>query len=540
MKDKLLQLLEIQDSSKIPFHFLFNGKRNIHFTFGIILSLLMNIISFLFSITLILELLHHSKPSVNYAQFQSSMTTNMTLNTKQLLFTIAFRDKDYKLINDPTIASLNAFYERTTTFNGVINIEELQLDFMNCSNVYPLFKEFGVSDNFDNVGLINYNCYNYTEPIIIGGKYGTEFYANLAFYISKCRNSSDSNITCKSEEDIDDLLEKGWLQITYVSSYVDFNNYSHPIQYVTEDTYIMFDVKMNKKMYVFFSPLQIFSENNILFSNEKKEISTKHDITTTDIISVLDNGIISSIMVCPSFTVDKYYRRYIKIQEIGASIGGLYSGLSIISFLLTAFYKLRYVEMKIINELFFFGSEHLLNDKKSLFKFLPNLKFENNNKNNDDKKEMILNNRLISLKGINNNNVIDVKIPDKIKRNSLNFANNKFNKFFYYKIDLGLKNSLKMIFCVFKNEIKENYKEYIFVKKELLKYIDYSQVSKYFMDVEKIKSLLNKYNLSEKWVSEKKLIAIDIPNNNNNTNHVSKMIHSTILANSNFVFNDDM
>ena len=540
MKDKLLQLLEIQDSSKIPFHFLFNGKRNIHFTFGIILSLLMNIISFSFSITLILELLHHSKPSVNYAQFQSSMTTNMTLNTKQLLFTIAFRDKDYKLINDPTIASLNAFYERTTTFNGVINIEELQLDFMNCSNVYPLFKEFGVSDNFDNVGLINYNCYNYSEPIIIGGKYGTEFYANLAFYISKCRNSSDSNITCKSEEDIDDLLEKGWLQITYVSSYVDFNNYSHPIQYVTEDTYIMFDVKMNKKMYVFFSPLQIFSENNILFSNEKKETSTKHDITTTDIISVLDNGIISSIMVCPSFTVDKYYRRYIKIQEIGASIGGLYSGLSIISFLLTAFYKLRYVEMKIINELFFFGSEHLLNDKKSLFKFLPNLKFENNNNNNNDKKEMILNNRLISLKGINNNNVIDVKIPDKIKRNSLNFANNKFNKFFYYKIDLGLKNSLKMIFCVFKNEIKENYKEYIFVKKELLKYIDYSQVSKYFMDVEKIKSLLNKYNLSEKWVSEKKLIAIDILKNNNNTNHVSKMIHSTILANSNFVFNDDM
>jgi hypothetical protein len=81
------------------------------------------------------------------------MTTNMTLNTKQLLFTIAFRDKDYKLINDPSIASLNAFYERTTTYNGEINIEELKLDFMNCSNVYPLFKEFGVSDNYINVIL---------------------------------------------------------------------------------------------------------------------------------------------------------------------------------------------------------------------------------------------------------------------------------------------------------------------------------------------------------------------------------------------------
>jgi hypothetical protein len=46
---------------------------------------------------------------------------------------------------------------------------------MNYSNVYPLFKEFGVSDNFDNIGFINYNCYNNTESIIIGEKYGINF-----------------------------------------------------------------------------------------------------------------------------------------------------------------------------------------------------------------------------------------------------------------------------------------------------------------------------------------------------------------------------
>ncbi len=60
----------------------------------------------------------------------------------------------------------------------------------------------------------------------------------------------------------------------------------------------MFDVKMNKKMYIFFS---IFSENNILFSNEKKETSPKHDMITSNIISLLDNGIISLI-----YTVKKY------------------------------------------------------------------------------------------------------------------------------------------------------------------------------------------------------------------------------------------
>ena len=109
------------------------------------------------------------------------MTPIMTLNTKQLLFTIVFRHKLYKVINALRIACLNTFYKRTTTYSNVINIEDLQLDFMNYSNVYPLFKEFGVSDNFDNIGLINYNFYNCTELIIIGEKYGTE-----------CRNSSES------------------------------------------------------------------------------------------------------------------------------------------------------------------------------------------------------------------------------------------------------------------------------------------------------------------------------------------------------------
>ena len=41
-------------------------------------------------------------------------------------------------------------------------------------------------------------------------------------------------------------------------------------------------------------------------------------------------------MVCPSFNIDKYYRRYSKIQEIGASIGGLYSGLTRIAIILSS------------------------------------------------------------------------------------------------------------------------------------------------------------------------------------------------------------
>ena len=69
MKSRIIDLLEVQDTLKSPFQFLFHGRRNIHFPLGIVLSLLINIASICLSVTLLLELLNHSKPSVNYAKF---------------------------------------------------------------------------------------------------------------------------------------------------------------------------------------------------------------------------------------------------------------------------------------------------------------------------------------------------------------------------------------------------------------------------------------------------------------------------------------
>ena len=532
MKEKLIYLIEAQDIFKTPFQFLFRGRRNIHCPFGMLLSLLINLSSFCLLITLLSELLNHSKPSVSYAKLHSSMTTNLTLNTKEFLFTIAFRDNNYNIIKDPSIASIIATYEKTVLINGNLKKETINLNFMNCSNIYPLFKKFRLDDRFNNSGLINYNCYNYSEPIIIGGKNGTDFYANLAFYITKCRNSSDSNISCKSEEEINNLIQNGFLQITYVSSYVDINNFSHPIQYVTEDTYIMFDVLMNKKIDIHFSSLEIHSENNIIFSIEKKEISTKHDVTTTDFISVLENGILSSIMIYPSFNVEKYYRRYIKIQEIGASIGGLYSGLTIISVILSSYHKYRYTEMKIINEIFTFGSEKIIKDKYSLFKIQPLLKFDKNISNISD-------NNINSFFKNNNKATKEKKfifhLPIKLNSNPFSVIGqeSKFNKMYYYKIDIGFCNSIRLMFCCCKSETRI-YSEHRFAFKELLKYIDYIEVSKFFMDVEKIKSILKTNHISDKWISHTKLITLNV--GKNDTKDISKMFnYSTVLLNSNML-----
>ena len=534
MKEKLITFLEIQDSSKSPFQFLFKGKRNIYFPFGMFLSLLINISTICLSTILLFELIYHSKPVVSFAKFQSQLTKNMTLNTKELIFTITFRDKYHNLINDPSIAYIEANYVKTIANNGIINSYNFKLTSMNCSNIYPIFKNFGLDDKFNSTGILYYNCYNFSEPIIIGGKYGTDFYGNIEFSIRKCRNSSDSNIKCKSEEEINSILQKSWLQMTYISSFIDFNNYSNPIQYITEDIYFNIDINLNKQIYIYFSSLEIYSENNIIFSNKKNDSSTKQDFTVRDIVSILDNGEISLILICPSFNIDKYYRKYVKIQEIGASISGFYSGLNLLAFILSLYHQRRFTEMKIINELFIFGCEKLLNQNENLFKLkkLKNLSLNKiNNINYIHQSSLMISRQLkIESKIIKNSKVFD---PSSI---TIPFYYNdiqKFNKFHYYKIDLNFINTLKLLFCSWRKNSNINFNDYKYIMKELLKYIDYIEVSKLLMDVEKIKGILQCQDTEIKWKTGKKLFMLYSDETKKTKEKNNNIIESSIV-NSNF------
>lgn len=84
---RIRALLELQDYFSIQFHILFKGERKIHSIYSIILSLLINVACGAMRVTLVLELIKHKKPIVNMAELKSFLTENMTLNSKDLLYT---------------------------------------------------------------------------------------------------------------------------------------------------------------------------------------------------------------------------------------------------------------------------------------------------------------------------------------------------------------------------------------------------------------------------------------------------------------------
>ena len=117
----IIKVLKFQDIFESTFRYFFNKKRTQHTILTVLLSFAINTFVIIVFIIELHELLEHTNPDVNYAKMRNTIAPNLTLNTKELLFSIGIRDKNYNFVNDPSIATIKATYEIVISDKGKLN-----------------------------------------------------------------------------------------------------------------------------------------------------------------------------------------------------------------------------------------------------------------------------------------------------------------------------------------------------------------------------------------------------------------------------------
>ena len=432
---KIQNLLKIQDRFYSHYFLKFEGDYKIHTSLSLIFSLFLNIAIVLVFFLFFIKLIQHYEFTIFSQKEIVSVQPNITFNSNEFIYLISFRNKYYETIIDDKIYKLTAYYEKMISNNGILEQTQTQLNFINCTYYYDIFIEKNLQNRFDTLGLKDYHCFTSNESIILGGHYGSNFYGNLVIYLEKCQNKSDSSIICKDENTINEFLQNGWIQITYVSAYIDYYNYSHPIQYYIPGDYNKVDVNLNKVVYNYFNPIYIKSQNNIFFFNYKTEFSISENYKYHDFNTVGKDGILYTIYVCSSNNKVLYVRKYTKIYEILSNICGIYYG---IHFILSFIYEIcgDYLINEIIaNNIFRFFSNKLLVQKNNKRLFI---KILNQNKIIDDLDIKNYNLNSINNKSVYGENVSSILNIKKENSNTIDILNiNSSNK----KLNKVLKNS---------------------------------------------------------------------------------------------------
>ena len=95
--------------------------------------------------------------------------------------------------------------------------------------------------------------------------------------------------------------------------------------------------------------------------------SFKEEIIIRDINVFTQNGIVFTIYLCPSDTVEKYKRSYIKIHNIGSYVAGVYFILHSLFSFFYSYFQNKLIETVLVNNLFTFASHCSIGKKYSLF-----------------------------------------------------------------------------------------------------------------------------------------------------------------------------
>ena len=129
-----------------------------------------------------------------------------------------------------------------------------------CSN----YSFTSIPEYFYDLNINNLYCVNLTG-ITLRGDFMQDKWTTIKFEFKKCVNSTRNNNSCKSPEEITEILNGGYMGIFTTDYQIDPHNYKQPAQIYGKNIFTAFSVKHYADFWIYFQIKQINTDTGILF-----------------------------------------------------------------------------------------------------------------------------------------------------------------------------------------------------------------------------------------------------------------------------------
>jgi hypothetical protein len=477
------------------------------------------------------DIIYKDNPSTDLEDQLFLQRPTYYLNKYNFPFSFCFQDYDQNTYNIPKYFRFEII--NVKTFNTNSTTVSTYYEYENCTFAhFPSLTE----DYLINAGVGKYLCLK-DQNITIGGYWDNEYVQYLTFRVRLCNNATDGGI-CAAQEEIQDFMNSqmfAW-NVYFQNSIINPKNYYNATQYYIYDFYKNIRLSTTKLANVFVRSQEIETDIGILFESLANDISFAYD--TSDIDD--SDPIPDSLMDINFFVANHkpiFHRKYIKVQEIIANIGGLAKAFLIGMYIVSFYFSTIKLNTTILNKIFYFDlneSKADLTNNKKAYKINSHIvkKFQTNDEiiNKIENENKTSNNKIILSDNGTNALIVNPRIEPrlikftKVKNESgkvaqnLNTLNLSFTK--YDRTTSG-KNKIKFSFCEIlfspfsklipcckKNKLK--FKLYKKSQKILLDCLDISNIVFKLEEFEKLKMiLLNKEQLAMFQCISKDICTID-------------------------------
>jgi hypothetical protein len=268
-------------------------------------------------------------------------------------------DRNLKPVTDPKIVNYNfAFFEVNKT-KGENNIIIKNASYCNIEQYPKETREF-----YKDYYYMNYAfCLDMNDPDlknkqIHGSDQTNDSFNTFIFFVNKCVNGS--SIICESDEVINEKIGTFYININYMDYNLDHSIRDNP-GVPFKNSYMAFvSTTLFKSLNFFIYKIKYFSDYGWVFE-EKLENNYFYYERPTELVDNKSYDLLPGNIGALSFqnghTFTNFNRKYQKIQDVLANIGGIIKGIVFLSFHINKFF----VNKKLI----YFLSQAILESEES-------------------------------------------------------------------------------------------------------------------------------------------------------------------------------
>lgn len=319
--------------------------------FGAFITLLIIITSIIVAFMIGNEVYERKTPNISSSSNYLS-NSNFTLKDYPLFFLVS--DTNGKFIKDYDKYLEFIYYK----FNRTNSLTDYSAKINKVASKCTMESFNAFIGKIDNTTLLSYvdmptYCVSWDEEDFIKNDYAYTNSSYLNFAFQTCQNKEINNCA----EDIDQMLKEIYVRLFYMNSYEDSLDYKNPIKYYIDVISQQITSSSLKRNYVKFTNNEFVSDNGWLFDDKKeyKYISLDRVIAEINSKSPTYPSHMYWITIVSPQIRNYSIRKYMKIQDLFANIGGIINALVIISKLMFYHYLKYTYNLNI--------AEYLLNEE---------------------------------------------------------------------------------------------------------------------------------------------------------------------------------
>ena len=315
--------------------------------FGGLLTLLIVIITIIILLFFSQELFNKNSPSVNLSM--EALNHPQRLNYfDNFEFLIGIQNSSYMTeINEKIFGAKGSLFKTVVNESGIYNLKT-NINLVSCDKALSNSKN---KDLYLDLNLKGYYCISndQDEEPYLKEHWGNNDFSMIQIKFVDCDNKTGN---CASEEEVYDFLHSADLSFYMIDNLVSTKNYKNPFSKVIKEQTFKVSDSYKVSVIQYLRHIRIESDDGLLFTTNHSKSSFVLGEFTHDIVFERDSSTFLTLSIELDNTLQKYQRKYYKLQDLAAQVGGVVNACFVIASLILKIYEKNSYFEYLINNFF--------------------------------------------------------------------------------------------------------------------------------------------------------------------------------------------